>query len=235
MSPEEFVAWIDNARSELSGKEDSKIGFSGNVEMPVAGPAGSGERSRVVTLGPASRQFEIKAEFFRLLDESCPRKFVENLHRQYPISASSTVRELLWMMAECRDQISGEKTAEYVPSDSEETTTRSSSESQKEWPPDDGWHFRSGEFAFGGKAHALSGVRYRILEAFVRARRNVTVDDLRKEIWPESFPENSTIRSHVSTLRRELRQLIGLSSSVDPIPHVDTGAHLAWKLDDSLR
>lgn len=73
--------------------------------MPVPGTADIDERSAVIRLYEPSRQYEIRGEFYRRLNESYPHKFVKELRREYPLTESSKVRELIWMMQECREQL----------------------------------------------------------------------------------------------------------------------------------
>jgi len=72
----------------------------------------------------------------------------------------------------------------------------------------------------------LGGKEMDVLEALAHARRRLTLDDLRQQIWGEPGPEDATIRSVISRLRNELRQAFGLNRSEDPIPCFDGGYRL---------
>ena len=113
------------------------------------------------------------------------------------------------------------------------TSNKNASE-ESTWPADDGWDFRSGEVAFRRKVFPLSGVSFSLLKAFVDSRFAITPQALKqKGVINEDVP-NDTIRGYVSRLRDELRAAFGWGKDYDPLPHVDRGKQLAWKLADEL-
>ena len=101
------------------------------------------------------------------------------------------------------------------------------------WPPDDGWHFRPGEFAFGGMKGELTGKLWMLLKAFAEARRSLTSSDLLDDVWGhnETCTEQN-LRNHLSRLRTALRNVYDLAENVDPIPAVDKGNLAAWRLEE---
>jgi hypothetical protein len=103
------------------------------------------------------------------------------------------------------------------------------------WPPDDGWNFRPGEFAFAGKTGKLKGKLWKLLKALAEADAPVTPEELFVQVWSEVDPgENAhnNLRNHLTRLREALRLAFGLDHDVDPIPAQDKGELLAWKLDN---
>ena len=101
------------------------------------------------------------------------------------------------------------------------------------WPPDNGWHFRPGEFAFGGRKGKLTGKLWLLLKTLVEARRALTAENLRDVVWEHN--EDCTvknIRTHLSMLRTVLRTTYDLPNDLDLIPSADVGVLAAWRLDE---
>ena len=98
------------------------------------------------------------------------------------------------------------------------------------WPPDQGWHFRSRQFAFDYEVHSLRPRLNALLEVLVSSKYPKTLPDLRSEVWDDDYlVEDKTIRSSISELRKVLRKL-GPNPQDDPIPHGKSG----WRLDREL-
>lgn len=91
------------------------------------------------------------------------------------------------------------------------------------WPPDEGWAFRPGEAALSGYRFKLKGIPLAILEELARASgAPVTVDKLKRAAWhdePEDV-EDGALQSHISFLRRKIRDLLEMERGIDPIPNV---------------
>ncbi|MSR59243.1 MAG: helix-turn-helix domain-containing protein [Planctomycetaceae bacterium] len=108
------------------------------------------------------------------------------------------------------------------------------------WPPDFGWHFQPGGFAFRGIRGELNGIPLRLLEALAKAPRGKSLpeSDLRNAGWDEADApsvENATIRAHLATVRKALRNAFGISAKDDPIPVKDrTAERRGWMLDSDL-
>jgi len=96
------------------------------------------------------------------------------------------------------------------------------------------WTFRPGESAFAGHTFDISGKEKVLLETFAHGEGPVTAEDLVDLCWPDSEIETETLRSHISHLRSRLRREYRLRRNVDPIPRVDRGERLAWRLDSSV-
>lgn len=97
------------------------------------------------------------------------------------------------------------------------------------------WLFFPGEAAFGGTRFAIAGIPMQLLRALAESRRGMSANDMLDTIWGRDKTIGlTTLRSHISRLRNRLRTEFGLRSNVDPIPRIDHGQSLAWKLDDSV-
>lgn len=102
----------------------------------------------------------------------------------------------------------------------------------RDWPPDDDWNIRDAEYAYLGGTYQIKGMHARLLKLFIQANGAVSEETLRREIWPNSEPEGSTILSTLSHLRLQLRSNLGLPKGFDPLPNQDHGErHRCWKLD----
>jgi hypothetical protein len=109
---------------------------------------------------------------------------------------------------------------------------RSNPDSTKDsWPPDKGWHIGAGEFAFNGNRFPMKGVHLKILKVFVDANRSVTRNKLVQDVWGQDHPEHSGLSSTLCNFRKRLRVFLRLPDKFNPLPHVDIGQNLAWKLD----
>jgi hypothetical protein len=104
------------------------------------------------------------------------------------------------------------------------------------WPPDQGWHFRPGEFAFRGKSGQCSGKIWQLLKLFVDSRGPIDRNTIRDTLWKDEghLVDDTNIRVHVSNLRKALREAFGLDSNAQPIVPVDRGEQMAWRLDESV-
>lgn len=96
------------------------------------------------------------------------------------------------------------------------------------------WEFRPGTVKFGNRQFRLSGKKWELLKAFASARWGVTADDLWEELWDGREIARKSLRTEVSNLRILLRKEFDLDDADDPLPHLDQGALLAWRLDESL-
>lgn len=102
------------------------------------------------------------------------------------------------------------------------------------WPPDEGWHFRPGEYAFLRQQAEARGKSWQLLKTLAEARRALTQRDLMSGIWKLQKVSDSNLRGLLSKTRNLLRHDFGLSKDVDPIPAVDAGESVAWKIDEEL-
>jgi hypothetical protein len=101
------------------------------------------------------------------------------------------------------------------------------------WPPDDGWYFRPGEYAFMGQVHTLRGKLWEMLSAFAKAKQPLTRSRLNAALWGDAKRSNSNFNSILSTLRTKLRKDFDLQED-DPIPQVEKEPRAAWRLDVDL-
>ncbi len=86
------------------------------------------------------------------------------------------------------------------------------------WPPDDGWHCRPGEVAFGGNKEKLTGKLWMLLKALAEARRPLTARNLHDVVWGHNEAcTDQNLRNHLSRLRTVLRTGYDLAEDVDPI------------------
>ena len=124
-----------------------------------------------------------------------------------------------------------------VPSNKPDKTT-TAEEKESLWPPDDGWHFQPGRFAFRQRWYDLKGKPLALLERFVQARGvALTLDELKADVWAvdDRDPEETTIRTTISALRTKLKavvQELNINDIADPLPRVDARA---WRLDLPLK
>ncbi len=104
------------------------------------------------------------------------------------------------------------------------------------WPPARGWGFSPGMYSFNGQEFALSGKPWLILNKLVQSRTSVSANVMREAVWGgDSLVGDNAIQKLVSDLRAKLRRDLRLSRTVDPIPCVDRGPNLAWKIADPAR
>lgn len=102
------------------------------------------------------------------------------------------------------------------------------------WPPDDGWHFRTGAFAVAGRVYELPGKRLELLEVLECSRLPISLGEMRSKIWMETEPEDQSIRSTISQLRKFLLSKLPFEPDDDPIPRTKHDGQNAWKLDKTL-
>jgi hypothetical protein len=103
------------------------------------------------------------------------------------------------------------------------------------WPPDDGWHFRPGEAAFRATVFEIVGQSWKLLRMLAENVRPVSWAEISEHLASDSNTqlERENVRVHVKDLRKTLRLRFDCGTS-DPIPFVDRGAQLAWRLDLSV-
>jgi hypothetical protein len=103
-----------------------------------------------------------------------------------------------------------------------------------EWPPDDGWHFQPGGAAFNGKVFEIAGQSWKLLRMFAEKGQPVSWTEISEHLAsdPNIQLEKENVKVHVSDLRTILRRHFDCGKS-DPIPRVDRGQQLAWRLDHS--
>ncbi len=112
---------------------------------------------------------------------------------------------------------------------------QSVTDEDERWPPDDGWRFRPGEFAFGGGQGKISGKAAKLLQRLAKARRALTLDDLRTDVWGDDDCSDGNIRTHLTKVRDALRGAFRLRKEVDPVPCIARGeGSAAWQLDQSV-
>lgn len=105
------------------------------------------------------------------------------------------------------------------------------------WPPDDGWHFRPGEFAYRGKRGKAVGKIWEMLKLLATARAPVDRDSIRAAVWPEDIQgltEDQAISQTIKKGRAVIRAAFRLPASVNPIPSVDFGQRAAWRIDEGV-
>jgi hypothetical protein len=106
-----------------------------------------------------------------------------------------------------------------------------SPQSQPEWPPDSGWHFRPGEAAFNRVPFVAQGAQAKTLSVLVLAKGPVEWTKIAAEVSPDTDIDQKTVRGYVSHARKILRDTFKLDPNVDPLPCVEQGNRTAWKLD----
>ncbi|HUY31456.1 MAG TPA: helix-turn-helix domain-containing protein [Pirellulales bacterium] len=102
------------------------------------------------------------------------------------------------------------------------------------WPPNAGWHFRPGQYAYNGESFDLTGAEWRLLKLFGgNPSRRFAIDDLWKAAAGDNNPvaDRNSTRTQLSNLRNALRRNHGLTQDVDPIPHSGKGIGTVWRLD----
>jgi len=99
-----------------------------------------------------------------------------------------------------------------------------------EWPPNKGWHFRPGEAAFRGIAFKLTDTQWEILKLLSVSRRPVEKNRLLG--IRDSGIEESTLRSHISKIRKAIRGAFRLNG--DPIPQRGSGKNLSYFLNEEV-
>jgi hypothetical protein len=96
----------------------------------------------------------------------------------------------------------------------------------------DTWTFPTGEASYrGSKPFPLTGRYRKLLLRLVAAQgRPVRAADLKTACGNEHL-EDSALRGYISGLRAHLREHLDLPPDLDPIPAVDRGGDLAWRLE----
>lgn len=102
--------------------------------------------------------------------------------------------------------------------------------------PDD-WKFQPGRFAYRGQWFELAGKPLRLLQRFVKQGGPVDVEGMRYLFELNGAPIQlerlrARAKQEVCTLRMKLREALGLSPEVDPLPCVnqENGQGAAWEL-----
>jgi hypothetical protein len=94
---------------------------------------------------------------------------------------------------------------------------------------------KPGGFVYRRKEHRLAGKPLAILKEFVATKdRVLTAATLQNTVWNDSVIGLDNVRSHIATLRAALRKALkveGRGAKKDPLPCIDRGRDLAWKLD----
>lgn len=114
---------------------------------------------------------------------------------------------------------------------------RGINESPPEWPPDAGWHFRPGEFAFRGVRGRAVGKVWAMLKLLATASAPVCRDSIRTTVWPEDqqgTTDDVAISQTIKKARAIVRATFGLAAGVNPFPSVDFGARAAWRFDEAV-
>lgn len=97
-------------------------------------------------------------------------------------------------------------------------------------PP--GLELRPGGFRLGDRDCKMCGTSLAILSVFAQRRnRTVTERELNLGLWGANSVEPASVAKAVSRLRQELRRLLGMPRGFNPLPAVDRGPALAWRLD----
>lgn len=113
---------------------------------------------------------------------------------------SRRLRLVRWLIIKARLALSEADCPGWEPADQ-----------SSDWPPNMGWHFRNGEFAFDGRKYCLSGQPLKLLRAVALANRPPTRAELIKEIWMDDErvldDGNKAFRRVKFNLNRELKAL----------------------------
>ena len=98
------------------------------------------------------------------------------------------------------------------------------------------WRFSPGAATYKTTKISVNGIRWNLLKSLVELKKALTVDDLISAGWEhDSTPDQKTVRTHLSELRKLLRKQLHLPKGFNPIPNRDRGALSAWELDSTLR
>jgi len=70
----------------------------------------------------------------------------------------------------------------------------------------------------------------------VSPRRPVTAQELKEAVWQDRDyqREDKTLRSHLSTLRKSVREALDLPQDLDPISNIERGRDAAWEVNPEL-
>lgn len=104
-------------------------------------------------------------------------------------------------------------------------------EANSAWPPDDGWHFRPGLYAFRRKTYALQGKLWKLLKHLAESRFPSTAAEMIAAMGSDGAKADGSIRTDLTNLRTILRGNHKLPSGSDPIPCKAKGEPSAWGLD----
>jgi hypothetical protein len=118
--------------------------------------------------------------------------------------------------------------------DAQERTAKKSNRRQS-WPPDAGWHFREGEYAFAWRKAPIRGKPSILLKLLASSAGPVSRAIITARLWPRGdapLGVEEAIRQHLLKVRNNLKCRFSLSDAADPIPHVDFGAQTAWRIDE---
>jgi hypothetical protein len=98
-----------------------------------------------------------------------------------------------------------------------------------------GWSFEPGRTAFMGIEIGVKGKALKTLRHVASAKHGIRSSDLANCLARdrEQPLEATTIRGHIAAVRRALRQAFNTAGK-DPIPALDRGENLGWKIDESV-
>lgn len=99
------------------------------------------------------------------------------------------------------------------------------------------WEFPPGYVVYNDVPIKLGGIERDLLRTLVDARYAVDILGLKEAGWRDDFTQvaDTTVRSHLSTLRKKLRDGLRLPMK-DPIPNVERGdGRTVWELHPDLR
>jgi DNA-binding response OmpR family regulator len=99
-----------------------------------------------------------------------------------------------------------------------------------------GLTFLPGALLYRGHRQELSGYPLAILQALYQAPgQTLTLRAILDKVWGDNMVGEETVRSHISTARNALREVLqaaGVEDPADPLPCVDRGTgRTAWRLD----
>lgn len=101
------------------------------------------------------------------------------------------------------------------------------------WPPDGGWHFHGGRFAFRCRTGRVAANAMRLLRAFTDKGRRLNRDAVKEAVWGNTPKSDQQMRTVIKAVRDALRDAFALSDE-DPVPHEDKGELAVWWVDHDL-
>lgn len=106
-------------------------------------------------------------------------------------------------------------------------------------PGDSRLRILDGGYVYFGHENQLCGKPLAVLkELLVASDKRCSLEHLLAAIWPGTPIQPEVVTRHVSTLRNSLRRAMKKAkkrSPKDPLPHIDRGSNLAWRLDLPLK
>ncbi|HCO22214.1 MAG: hypothetical protein CME31_21560 [Gimesia sp.] len=95
-----------------------------------------------------------------------------------------------------------------------------------------GWSFYPNTATYNGHTFCIQGVPLEILKALSRSPRGISSHDLMNQVWPRKFVNGETLRSHICSIRKCIKETLNVAD--DPVPHIGSGDTSGYRLNFEL-